>query len=153
MSIIIDYWLLDPDTINVTTSGLAWDDVLPATGPADIDAATISAALSNVILAANNTITFSEDINMVNAGVGLTAIAGVAGTDINGLAAGTGVINFTNQFIRTEGGDVTFYAGDHITQNNATIFTNGGDITMIAGDIGIGLRDAHHPNSRVISVR
>ena len=130
-------WLLDPDNINVTTSGAAHDDPLPATGTSNIDVASINNALSNVILAANLGVTFGTDVNIAASGVGLSVTAGVAGSDINGLEAGTGTISFTNQFIRTEGGDVSFHSGNSITQNNATIFTNGGDITMVSGDIGI----------------
>ena len=136
-------WLLDPDNILISTSGVSYVGPLPATGTSTIDVATINAALSNVILQANDGITVGADVNIAAAGVGLSLIAGVAGADIpdvnglNALAAGTGTINFTNQFIRTNGGDVSFHSGNSITQNNATIFTDGGDITMISGDIGI----------------
>ncbi len=130
-------WLLDPDNILISNSGVAYNSALPLTGTSTIDVATINAALSNIILAANSGITVGADVNIAAANVGLTLIAGVAGADINGLAAGQGTINFTNQFIRTNGGDVFFHSGNSITQNNATIYTDGGDITMISGDIGI----------------
>ena len=125
-------WLLDPATLTVYETGSPNIDNISG-----IDVADINAALSDVLLLADNSITFSANINITEPGINITARAGVAGSDIDGLAAGTGTISISNQFIRTEGGDITFISGDSISQNNATTYTNGGDIYYLSGDISI----------------
>ncbi|TVQ81831.1 MAG: hypothetical protein EA357_11535 [Micavibrio sp.] len=111
-------WLLDPATITVDAAM----------------AGTINVAVSNVSLVADDSITFAADINMVNAGVGLSAEAST--------------ITMNNQSITTNGGHVTFTAtGDggsgnnrgQIDINNGEITTGGGNIAFTAtGDGGNG---------------
>lgn len=131
------YWLLDPTNINVVASG--------ATG-SDVNVATLNNAFTNVILAATNSINFNTDVNMTHSGVGLTALAGTGTTFLDPLAinlglwsvqAGSGNINLLNHYIRTNGGDVNFLAGDTLKINNATIYTRGGDFNGVAGNIDI----------------
>ncbi len=125
-------WLLDPATLTVYETGSPNIDNISG-----IDVADINGALSDVLLLADNSITFAADVNITEPGINITAKAGVAGSDIDGLAAGTGTISISNQFIRTEGGDITFISGKSISQNNATTYTNGGDIYYLSGDISI----------------
>ncbi|MBI2234504.1 MAG: filamentous hemagglutinin N-terminal domain-containing protein [Micavibrio aeruginosavorus] len=140
------YWLLDPDDINVVGSGVSYVG-LPAGGTSNVDVNTINAALSNVVLAAANSITFSTNVNIAAAGVDLTAVAGVSGSDIgaviNGtaynLAAGTGGIDIllSGGYIRTNGGDVNLLSGSTIKVNNSKIYTSGGNVMMKSGAITI----------------
>lgn len=96
-------WLLDPENIDIVASG-------GTGGPGDafgdnpggtdaINASTIDAAESNVILQAANQIDFQAPISMANAGVGLSAEA-----DIIKVETGAG--------ITTQGGGITLSAND-----------------------------------------
>ncbi len=137
-------WLLDPDNINIKTTGVSYTP-LPATGTSDVNVSTINAALSNVALRANNSISINAGVNIAAAGVGISLVAGtngsqISGTDINGtaisLTGGTGSISMSGgNFIRTNGGDIILLSGDTIGISNATLYTRGGDVTLISGDI------------------
>ncbi len=102
-------WLLDPATITV-------DNAL---------ASTINSAVSNFILSATSSITFSANINMTNAGVGLSA------------TSGTGGINMANQYIRTNGGSVTWNTTGALSMNNSTLYTRGGNVSLTGNTVSI----------------
>ncbi|MBU6475231.1 MAG: filamentous hemagglutinin N-terminal domain-containing protein, partial [Alphaproteobacteria bacterium] len=121
-------WLLDPNSVTIQPSG--------ATG-SDINVSDIDNAKSNVTIQADNKITFNADVNMGYAGVGLTAKAGTAGPDWNGLTAGTGEISLSGHYVRTYGGYVMFESGNTISVGNATIYTRGGGFSLIGGDINV----------------
>ncbi len=96
--------LLDPDFIDVSiggTTGLTNVDQFADPGAnAVISPGTINAAATNVVLQANEDITFNSPVSMINPGVGLTAQAG----GFLNVAVGSG--------ITTKGGAVTLIAGD-----------------------------------------
>jgi hypothetical protein len=139
-------WLLDPANIKVKNTGsapyvLATHNNNTTTGTANIKVSTINNALTNVLLAASNSITFLADVNIVQAGVSLTARAGTTdvagGTDpISGLTAGTGDITLKDHYIRTNHGQVMLQSGNTINiTHGSTIYTNGGNVIMVSGDI------------------
>ena len=123
--------LLDPDNIDIQATGgaiLTDVDQFADGGSASlvIAAATINAAAANVVLQANNNITFSAPIAMTNAGVGITAQAGFYVTVDPGAT------------ITTRGGAVSLLAGDlgsltspsesAVFLNAAIDTTNGGSV-------------------------
>jgi filamentous hemagglutinin family protein len=71
---------------------------------------SINQAVANVILTADNNITFNAPISMANAGIGLTATAG------NNI--------FVNQSIETNRGAIGLFAGNGLFLNGVTIDTN-----------------------------
>jgi len=112
--------LLDPENITIIAGGnnpaeLAANDQFADPGINNtINNGTINAATANVILQANNDITFDALINIAALGVGLTA---EANNNIN-----------VNADITTAGGNI-FLNGGALNFNNATINTNGGNFT------------------------
>jgi filamentous hemagglutinin family protein len=122
--------LLDPTDITVQTVGANTVDtnLVFADVPANavIDPVTINAAAANVVLEATNSITFAEAVNIVNAGVGLTA------------QTQTGNIT-VNAPITTNGGDVDLTAGQAVLITNGPITTQGGNIRLnsLNGEITI----------------
>ncbi len=144
-------WLLDPDTINISATGVAWNSSLPATGTSTIGVATINASSSNVVLWANKTLNIGADINMTHPTASLFLVAGVSGSNITGtingistsLRAGTGTITLNNNYVRTVGGSVTFLAGNNIAINHGTFYLKGlgsslgGNLNLIAGSVSI----------------
>ena len=130
-------WLLDPYDIDVVQGGggnLGDVDEFAEGPPASstsIGADVISNASSNVILQAQHRINFSSAVNMVNAGIGLSA---TAGETINVYAA-----------ITTNGGNVTLSANDASSGGaygaganvtlNAPITTNGGSVSLTGASV------------------
>ena len=126
-----DVETLDPADINEFADA----DIIPDPGKPyepdtkiGISALETAAAGSNVILQAENDITFNEPVSMSNANSGITA---QAGNDIT-----------VNQSITTVGGDIAFSANDNSAGTatgtgsvdiNAAINTNGGSFTS-SGD-------------------
>lgn len=120
--------LLDPDSIDVAASGTPYTaPVMFADGPATLtlDVDTINAAMSDVILQANQDITIGADVNIAEAGVGFEARAGRFLTVFNP--------------ITTNGGDITLVGGDtgatpltgeSLLQIGANISSNGGSIFL-----------------------
>ena len=106
-------WLLDP--VNITVDATL--------------ATTINAAMSNVILDADNTITFQANVDIAEEDIGITALAGGGG------------ISMSNSYIRTNGGFVTLDTDGAISLNGAGsqkfLFTRGGDIILVGDTVSI----------------
>jgi len=123
-------WLLDPLNIFVQAGGAATlVDVANAgdiTNTFTIDPATIAAALANVTLVASNNVTFSNNLFMNFAGVGLTVTAGNTLTVAVGVSVTTdnGAINFTAANMKIDG-IISNNGGNSPVNLNAT-----GDITI-----------------------
>ena len=147
-------WLLDPYDIDVVQGAggdLANVDQfsdMPSTGSTSIGADTISGATSDVTLQALHRINFSSSVNMLNAGVSLTA---QAGETINVYAA-----------ISTNGGNVTLSANDPASTGgnyglgsnvnlNAPITSNGGNISLSGA--GVAGAAAVHVGNGNLSLR
>lgn len=141
------YWLLDPATITIRTTGDPYTS-LPPSGASIVNVNTINAALSNVVLVASTTVLFQTNVDIAAAGVGLYVSAGAASSTgvgvfsiFNGvntlLTGGGGDIGLGNAYIRTNGGDVVLLSGNVINSNGATIYTNGGNISLTSGDINL----------------
>ena len=119
------YWLLDPDNIIVGDTGDDYDPSIhgdaSTTGTANISVATLNSADTGIVLAASNDITFSGELNIIESGVGVQALAG---RNLTVNAGGT---------LRTNDGDIFLTAGNDLTINNSsTLFTRGGDIGLTA---------------------
>jgi len=91
-------WMIDPTTLTINAAL----------------AAAINAAISNVVLTTSDGLIIAADIAMQPQLVSLT------------LNAGNGGISGANNFIRTLGGDVTFYTTGAINLNKFIIYTHGG---------------------------
>ncbi len=131
----------DTATIDLTTVD-AFDDADTDTENSQtrIDVAAINNATANVTLQANNNITFSTPIEMLELGVGLSAEAGNdiavnAGITTTGggvaLNAGNNLAIVSGANVATGGGAIDFRAGNNITSNGA-ISTSGGGVTLRA---------------------
>ncbi len=130
--------LLDPDYIDVAIGGVAAlntvDQFADFGTTVTIAPATINAAATNVMLQANEDITFTDPVNMVNLGVGLTALAG-------------GLI-YVQAPITTNQGNITLYAGHPSAGGSqpsgsalyvqAAINSNGGNITLRSDGSDVG---------------
>ncbi|WGG51894.1 hypothetical protein [Rugamonas sp. DEMB1] len=133
-------WLLDPYDIEVVlangSASLADVAVFgnpPSTGPSQVNAALLSAATADVVLQANHNITFSSAVTIVNAGTGLTALAG---NDIN-----------VNAAISSAGGAITLRANDAGGSEHGTgaltinaggaIATGGGNLNLSGNNVSI----------------
>ncbi len=123
--------LLDPDFIDIQATGpaiLSDVDQFLDGGSASliIAASTINAAGANVVLQANNDITFSAPISMANAGVGITAQAGFY------ISVDPGAT------ITTKGGAVSLLAGDLgslTSPNESAVFLNAAIDTTNGGSV------------------
>ena len=159
-------WLLDPYDIEVIGSGSPvltdFDQFadLPASGPSQVSADTLSGASANVMLQATHDITFTDPVSISAPGVGLTALAGnninvngsimtsggaitLRANDSGGPASGVGVVN-VNNLIDAGGGNVTvsgtsvgLTSAGAIVSTGSTVALNasasGGVISMAAG--------------------
>ena len=154
-------WLIDPydiDVVAIYPAELGSVDEFgdaPSTGTASIGADTISNAGSNVKLQATHRINFNSAINMVNPGIGLTAIAGEsinvnspittsAGAVIlsannasGGNAYGFGSNLNLNAAINTNGGNANLSGAS--VKGAGTINAGGGDLTLLANDSSGGI--------------
>ena len=79
-----------------------------------------AAASTNIDLIASDTVTFSDDVTLTNLNTSLTVTAGVN-------------IVATNISITTNGGGISFFAGDVISLTEVDFLTAGGAILMQAG--------------------
>lgn len=135
--------LLDPRNITINNTGtatLADVDAFSDTPGADvaINAATINAALANVMLQANNDIVFQNNVNIAAAGVGLTARAGRSVTIANGVSVTLNAGNFWVT-INDQDADSTHRFGGVAVFGMAagsSIVTNGGHFTQTVGTFG-----------------
>lgn len=129
--------LLDPDSIDVSSTGSNYNDTPVMFGDAPtgltLDVNTINAATSDVILQANDTININAAINITTGGVGFSAQAGNA-------------LNVFNP-ITTNGGDITLIAGDpgatpvsseSVLSISAPITSNGGNIFLQSTKSDVG---------------
>ncbi|MCE9507800.1 MAG: filamentous hemagglutinin N-terminal domain-containing protein [Alphaproteobacteria bacterium] len=103
-------WLLDPTTLTV-------DAAL---------AETISASGADVSLVTSDALTFAADISVRKAGgINLSATAGGGG------------INIDNNYIRTNGGGLTFNTTGAVSINNSTLYTRGGFISLTGDTVSM----------------
>lgn len=96
-------WLLDPTNLIIEATG---SGTLPPAGAGDfsVAASAINNAAANVTLQATDTITFDQAISMVNAGVGLNAIAGNLMTVNAAITTNDGDVNLTTDNISINAG-------------------------------------------------
>lgn len=142
------WWLLDPTTINIVTSGgVSYNPALhnsfSVSGTANINVATLNAALANVSLKATQDVNFNTDVNIAAAGVGLQVhakrdikISNRSITTNGGFLdfQGDRDIKISNSVFRTNGGLVDFLACRDLHLNNSSINSGGGDVKLEAWD-------------------
>ncbi len=115
---LVGDWLLDPANVTVQTGGTATlaqvEDTNDTTSDLIIDPSVINAATANVTIFATETINFVDAVNIMNAGVGLTAIG-------NSILIGNSI---------TTAGAQTFDGAVVLTADAALTSTGGGNIAF-----------------------
>ncbi len=126
---VVGTWVLDPLSITVATGGTGTlvqaADTADTTTNLTIDPATINAAAANVELEASTFVTFTNAVNMTNAGVALNVHAGGAVTVNASITTNDG--DFTVQGFNgaTSAGSFTSTAAINVGSANININTSG----------------------------